>query len=72
MLVTQFTQQAIAYRRRCRELTERGFEQVSEDGDPLWKFIRGGWSHRHIEAVEIGPDRQSLWIKVSPEKKGLG
>jgi hypothetical protein len=61
--VTNFTKGAIAYRRFAKNAEADGFERVSENGDPLWKFVRGGWSRREIVEVRIAPGGHQLWIK---------
>lgn len=40
-----------------------GFERVSENGAPLWKFIRGAWTGRKITDVLIAPNGKELWIR---------
>ena len=65
MLVSEFTRDALTYRKGARDLRAEGFIEVSENGDPLWKLKRGGWYDRRITDVRIGPDGQTLWIKVS-------
>jgi len=65
MKVTEFTRRSLHYLRRRRNLTNAGFIEVSESGDPLWKFQRGDWHNRKITEVQIGPDKKTLWIKVS-------
>jgi hypothetical protein len=61
--VTDFTKEALAYRRLANKAAADGFERVTENGDPLWKFVRGGWTRRKITDVLIAPSGHELWIK---------
>lgn len=67
MLVTDFTTTVLAQRRFERACAIADYVRVHEDGDPLWRFIRGGWTGRRIEDVRIAPNGYELWIKVSAE-----
>jgi len=48
-----------------KEVMTDDYIKVEENGDPLWKFHRGSWQSRRIIDAKIGPDEQSLYIKVS-------
>lgn len=65
MIVNDLTRRAMKYRKGNASLSAEGFIRISEHGDPLWKFQRGGWASRIITDVRIGPDGKELWIKVS-------
>ena len=67
MIVTDAARHAHAYRRFCRQALDDGFERVSENGDPLWKFHRGAWVDRRIVDVRVAPGGKELWIKVEGE-----
>ena len=65
--ITDATQRAFAYRRFARAALDDGFIPISENGDPLWKFIRGAWGRRRIVATRIAPGGHEVWIKVEGE-----
>ena len=65
MVVTQFVSDALSYRRFVRQRRQEGWIRIEENGDPLWKFHRGGWHDRRIDDVKIAPGGHELWIKVS-------
>ncbi len=65
MLVTALTKRVRKYRETVNNWIAEGFINVSENGDPLWKFQRGGWTNREIIEVRIAPGGKELWIKVS-------
>ena len=69
MRVSDFTKEALAYRRFAKKAEADGFERVSENGDPLWKFVRGAWTRRKITDVLIAPGGYQLWIKHSEAAK---
>ena len=68
MLITETTKRALAYRRFAKRAEGEGFERVSENGAPLWKFHRGGWTGREIVDVRIAPGGIELWIKHEPAR----
>ena len=63
MIVTGMTRDVLAYRRFCLEAIRAGFERVSENGHPLWRFRRGDWVGRRIVEVRISPGGTELWIR---------
>jgi hypothetical protein len=63
MIVTDAARHVHAYRRFCKAALDDGFERVSENGDPLWKFHRGAWTNREIVEVRIAPGGIELWIR---------
>ena len=67
MIVNEFTKHAHAYRRFAKAALDDGFMPVSENGDPLWRFIRGSWGKRRITATRIAPGGHEVWIKVEGE-----
>ena len=64
MIVNDAAKAAFAYRRFARAALDDGFIPISENGDPLWKFIRGAWGKRRIVATRIAPGGHEVWIKV--------
>jgi hypothetical protein len=64
MIVNDATKHAFAYRRFAKAALDDGFIKISENGDPLWKFIRGAWGKRRIVATRISPEGHEVWIKV--------
>lgn len=58
------TRRAFLHRQNRLALRSDGFQPVSANGEPLGRFQRD-WTGRYILDVRIGPDRQTLWIKVS-------
>ena len=64
MRVTDASRQAFADRRFAKAALDDGFMPVAENGDPLWRFIRGGWGKRRITAARIAPGGHEVWIKV--------
>ena len=67
MIVSDAAKAAFAYRRFARAALDDGFIPISENGDPLWKFIRGAWGKRRIVATRIAPAGHEVWIKVEGE-----
>lgn len=67
MMVTDASRHAFAYRRFARAALDDGFIPISENGDPLWRFIRGGWGRRRIVQTRIAPGGHEVWIKVEGE-----
>jgi hypothetical protein len=63
MIMNEFARSALAYRRFAEQAKDDGFVVLSENGDPLWKFIRGGWGKYEITDVRIAPGGHQLWIK---------
>jgi hypothetical protein len=49
-------------------LLAEGYIEVAENGDPLWKLHRGGWWRHRIVDAKVGPDGQSVFIKVAAEE----
>ena len=39
---------------------------ISENGDPLWKFIRGAWGRRRIVATRIAPGGHEVLASATP------
>ena len=68
MLVTADTRQLLTYRRFDRRMRENGFVEISENGDPLWKFHRGAWHHERIAEAAVHPDGHRVFIKLEPRK----
>ena len=64
MMLTDASRAAFAYRRFARAALDDGYVPIAENGDPLWRFIRGGWGRRRITATRISPDGHEIWIKV--------
>ena len=67
MMLTDVSKRAFDYRRFARAALDDGFIPISENGDPLWKFIRGAWGRRRIVATRIAPGGHEVWIKVEGE-----
>jgi hypothetical protein len=65
MIVSDHTREILRYQRGVRDLKARGFIQIGEHGDPLWRFQRGDWQKERIAEVAIGPDEQTVWIKIA-------
>ena len=64
MMLTDVSKRAFDYRRFARAALDDGFIPIAENGDPLWRFIRGGWGRRRIVATRIAPGGHEVWIKV--------
>lgn len=64
MIVNDASRHALAYRRFSKAALDDGFVPIAENGDPLWKFHRGGWGRRRIVAARIAPGGHEVWIKV--------
>jgi hypothetical protein len=64
MMLNEASRQAFAYRRFAKAALDDGFIKISENGDPLWRFIRGLWGERRITATRISPEGHEVWIKV--------
>ena len=67
MIVNDVSRQAHAYRRFAQAALDDGFQPISENGDPPWRFIRGAWGKRRIVATRISPGGHEVWIKVEGE-----
>jgi hypothetical protein len=67
MIVDDASRQAFAYRRFAKAALDDGFQPILENGDPLWKFVRGAWGKRRIVATRISPEGREVWIKVEGE-----
>lgn len=63
MIVSELTRGALAHRRFAKRAAAEGFERVSENGDPLWRFHRGNWTSQRITDVRIAPGGKELWIR---------
>jgi hypothetical protein len=66
MRVTDATREAFAYRRFARQALDDGFEPISENGSPLWRFVRGSWIDRQIVEARVAPGGVEVWIKHAP------
>lgn len=67
MKMTQVTKDILAYRRFAQTKEAEGWHEIKENGHPLWKLRRGAWSGRRIAECAIGPDGQSIFIKLADE-----
>jgi hypothetical protein len=67
MIVNDASRQAFAYRRFARAALDDGFQPIAENGEPLWRFIRGSWGKRRIVATRVAPNGHEVWIKVEGE-----
>lgn len=68
MLVTDTTRKALAYRRQKRDMTRRGYEQITcaFGVGQLWELDRGGrWHWRIVDAV-VGVDGKTIYAKAEP------
>jgi hypothetical protein len=63
MIMNEFARRALAYRRFAEQAKAEGYVALSENGDPLWRFQRGGWVQYEITDVRIAPGGHQLWIK---------
>lgn len=64
--VTDATHEALAHRRFARQALDDGFEPISENGSPLWRFHRGAWINRQIVEARVAPGGVEAWIKHAP------
>lgn len=68
MRVTEFTRDALAYRKEDRDMKRDGWERVGEGGGKLWELYRGfRWNHA-ITQCKISVDGKSVWIKTEFRK----
>lgn len=49
MKVTEFTRQALAFRRQKRDLEKQGYRQSEAN---QWEIHRGGWDNREKKIVD--------------------
>lgn len=64
MKINDFTKNALEQRRFVKNAKADGYIKISESGDPLWQFARGGWTTSKIIDVRINPDGHELWILI--------
>lgn len=69
MRVTTFTRRALAFRKQRRDLERQGYEELSENGAPLWELHRGGRFAHRITDVIIGVDGKTLYLKIEKEQQ---
>lgn len=68
MLVTERTKDFLEARRSKRttkEWASEGFVQISGNGNPLGRLVRGDWLGKRILESRVSPDGSEVWIKVS-------
>ena len=70
MLVTAVTRKLLARDRRRRELIKAGYQEVTDNGGPLWKLHRGSLYNHKITHVEIDPGGRHLWVKFGTREAG--
>lgn len=68
MKVTSFTRGALAYRRQKRELTAKGYEQISctHGIGRLWELDRGYRREFKLVDAILGVDGKSVYVKATP------
>lgn len=67
--VTDFTRRALAYRKQHRDLTRKGYEEISCKwgiGD-LWQLDRGSRLNWRLVDAVLGVDSKSVFVKVVKE-----
>lgn len=64
MRVTARTREALAEQRAVRGLLRQGYELISENGDPLWRFVRGGRTREKIVDARVTPQGH-VYIKAA-------
>jgi len=64
MRVTDTTIRALKYRRFAKKMRDDGYEEVAENGHPLWQFRRGGRTREIITDAKVDPAGYSVWIKA--------
>jgi hypothetical protein len=70
MRVTALTRSALAYRRQHRDLTSKGYEQItcSFGIGRLWELDRGGRTKWRLSDPILGVDGKSIYVKaINPE-----
>lgn len=73
MRVNGLTSQILAYRRTVRDWKREGYEEVSEDGAPLWELHRGPRQGHIIKDVRIAPGAQGLFVLIGTRQgNGVG
>jgi hypothetical protein len=64
MKVTQRTKDAHAERRFAEECLADGYEEIQENGHPLWELSRGDRTDCVILDACVSPLGRSVWIKI--------
>lgn len=66
MKLTETTREVLRCRRVRRDLAAAGYEEVDERGGKLWQLHRGGRTRHTIVHSIVGPEGNTVFIKVVP------
>ena len=68
MLVTNFTRTAHAERKFAQEMIALGYEEIDENGHPLWELRRGGRTRERILDAKVSPTGYRVFIKIGEKE----
>ena len=68
MRFTQRTKEILDYRRTVKRWKAEGYEEIAENGSPLWEIHRGLRRYDHvIKDARIAPGGKSVFVKIEPQ-----